>query len=195
MLQSAKNLVKFVQKFNPSDEAVISLGINRFEEVEAFLHLNKGNGGKIFSQIMPTLGIEFDARLSSDKCSQYLDLVGEVDGYKVKLTFLKEIEFVDITRGKKILPDSDDEIISNYVATSSPLFDAVLKKDYALRMNVEEWIKFEKAFEKENFEAIDTFINRFDDFNMLMGCAFSWSRTEEGTDYWSKIANRTKNVL
>ena len=188
MLQSAKNLVKFVSKFNPSDDAVIRLGINHRYQVEAFLELHKGNANNIYFEVMCLPAIETNVRVSDDR--SYIDLVGEVDGYKVELTFLKmhssgipESDLVDI---KKL------NTFSNH-----PLKDIVDGKPYQFFMNDDEWTKFYKTFySQRQSSSIEKFFNRsknYDFRDILLG-AFSWAETEDGADYWNDISKRTSNV-
>jgi hypothetical protein len=90
MLQSAKNLVKFVQKFNPSNDTIIRLGITSRDEIEAFLELTEGNGNEIFLDIICLPTIKLSVR-DGGRDRTYIDLKGTIDGYKVDLTFLKMI--------------------------------------------------------------------------------------------------------
>ena len=134
MLQSAKNLVKFVQKFNPSGDATITLGINRYEEIEALFYLNQGGGELLFAKIMPlsTIQVELTGTGDSDR---YLNLTGEIDGYKVKLTFVKERT---LTKPEPIKQ------------ASSEFITLVSLKPYFKRLTKEEWRKFEVEFINNN---------------------------------------------
>jgi hypothetical protein len=180
MLQSAKNLVKFVSKFNPSDEAVIKLGISHRKEVEAFLELNKGNTNDIYFEIVCLPTIETNVRASSDR--NYIDCVGEVDGYKVELTFLlMHSEMKSFTSAEKHL-----------------LTDIVQGKDYERFMTPSEWNKFHKAFLSQKQSAtIENFFVRNGHFGFreIVLAAFTWSETEDGGEYWNQISKRTSNVI
>ena len=90
MLQTAKNLVKFVQTINPSSDAVIRLGIGYDLEVDAFFFYHKGNGKDMFSKLMRK-GL---FNLSADE--NYYRLDGMLHGYRVKVTF-------EINEGKDLV--------------------------------------------------------------------------------------------
>lgn len=188
MLQSAKNLVKFVSTFNPSDDAVIRLGINGRYQVEAFLELNKGNANDIYFEIMCLPTIETTVRSSDDR--RYIDLVGEVDGYKVELTFLKmnpvtikESDLVDIKRGEKIE--------SPYFHS---LFDEVKDKEYRHYLTPSEWEIFATEFKKSNTKAQQkSMIKETSLFSLIVG-SLTWRETPQGEEFWREIALRTSNV-
>jgi hypothetical protein len=88
MLNATKNLVKFVQKMNPSEEATLRLAVGVVrKEIDCLFYLNRGNGREMFAKLMTIPTITLTQRGTDN---QYIDLVGEFDGYSVDITFLNE---------------------------------------------------------------------------------------------------------
>jgi hypothetical protein len=182
MLQSAKNLVKFVQKFNPSGDATITLGINRYDEIEALFYLNQGGGEQLFAKIMPLSTIEMEITGAGDS-DRYIRLAGELDGYKVRLTFVKDRALV------KPEPAEQD---------NSEFLTIVSLKPYFKRLTREEWLKFEMEYNNGN-KPIDNIVewfknNKESDFPTIIASAFTWSKTIDGSLYWMDIHDRKEDI-
>lgn len=86
MLQSAQNLVKFIKSVKPNEDATISLGVRR-DCVEAFFYLHQGNGREVFNKVMLTPTLEL---IVNGEKSEYINLEGTFDDYKVRVTFLNQ---------------------------------------------------------------------------------------------------------
>jgi hypothetical protein len=183
MLQSVKNLVKFVSKFNPSDDATITLGINRYDEIEALFYLNQGGGEQLFAKIMPltTISMEITGTRDSD---HYIRLEGELDDYKVRLTFVKD----------KVL--AKPEPIEQ---ASSEFLTIVSLKPYFKRLTREEWLKFEMEYNKGNKPTeniVEWLANtKESDFTTIIASAFTWSKTIDGSLYWMGIQERKEDIV
>ena len=61
---------------------------------------------------------------------------------------------------------------------------------YIKYLSEDERIKFKRnIIIQRGVKKIKTYLNNeFDSFYDFIDCAFTWSRTKEGTDYWSEIA-------
>jgi hypothetical protein len=179
MLQSAKNLVKFVQKFNPSGDTTISLGINRYDEIEALFYLNQGGGEQLFAKIMPLSTIEMEYNVTGDS-DRYINLTGQIDGYKVKLTFVKE------------------KASTKPEQASSEFITLVSLKHYFKRLTREEWKNFEIEFNthQPTENIVEWLASRKEDsLECVIGSGFVWSSTIDGVGYWSEIRDRKENVV
>lgn len=182
MLQSAKNLVKFVQKFNPSGDATITLGINRYDEIEALFYLNQGGGEQLFAKIMPLSTIQMEYSGSGDS-DRYLNLTGEIDGYKVRLTFVKERVLAK--------PEPVKEVNSEFITIIS-------LKPYFKHLTREEWKNFEIEFNthQPTENIVEWLASRKDQsFKAVIGSGFIWSSTIDGQQYWSEIHDREEDVV
>jgi hypothetical protein len=178
MLQSAKNLVKFVEKVKPNADAIISMGIRSDGEIEAFFYLHKGNGREVFAKLItcPTLLL---APRDTDK---YIDLEGIYEGYKLRVTFLNERDdVVQIERHdeKAGYPEiAKDSIFWNY-------------------MTPNEWDSFIQNLDKAHYVKAKRYIELHKDgtFRDFIGAGFAWSDTEEGAGYWIEISKRKSPIV
>lgn len=88
MLESAKNLVKFVKSVNPDFKTSIRVGIGHRGVIDCFFDLTQGNGREVLAKLVahPTLGIETRNGATSEDV--YIEIKGEFDGYEIEVTFL-----------------------------------------------------------------------------------------------------------
>jgi hypothetical protein len=182
MLQSAKNLVKFVQKFNLSGDATVTLGINRYDEIEALFYMNQGGGEQLFAKIMPLSTIEMEYTVTGDS-DRYIYLTGEIDGYKVKLTFVKDRALAK--------PEPVKQVSSEFITIVS-------LKPYFKRLTREEWKNFEIEFNthQPTENIVEWLASRKEDsLECVIGGGFVWSSTVDGVGYWSDIRDRKEDVV
>jgi hypothetical protein len=174
MLQSAKNLVKFVDKVKPNADAVISMGIRTDGEIEAFFYLHNGNGREIFTKLMlcPTLDL-----IPRDS-NKYIDLEGVYEGYKLRVTFLNE----------------RDQVLVDPKAGYSELAKCSSHWNY---MTPEEWENFIENLDTLNHNTAKRYLElkHNDSFINFIGSAFDWSETKQGARYWIEISNRTAPIV
>lgn len=175
MLQSAKNLVKFVQTINPNKEATIRLGIGYDLEIDGFFYYHIGNGKEVFSKLM----MKGLFNLEADE--NYYKLDGTLDGYRVKVRF-------EIKQKNDIVELERHDSKAEY-----PEF----VKDYKFwnYMTANEWEKF-----IENAGGLDESKRKIEQaedwfFGSLISGAFCWDETKEGGKYWVDIYNRDEPVV
>lgn len=183
MLQAAKNLVKFISVVKPNEDAIITLGITKHEEIEAFFRLHKGNGREIFAKLItcPTLELS-QMESTSDK---YINLEGMYDGYKLKVTFLNERDSNDLV----VLERHDPKAGYPMLAKCSNHWNY---------MTPEEWEKFIDNLEDLNPRRAKEHMDLHhddDDFRHLIESAFPWDRTKEGARYWIEISKRSEPIF
>lgn len=181
MLQTAKNLVKFVSAVKPNEDATISMGITRLEEVEAFVYLHKGNGREIFAKLItcPTL------ELSKRDTDKYIDLEGTYDGYKLKVTFLNE-------------RDSNDLVVLERHDPKAGYSELAKCSSYWNYMTPEEWEKFIDNLNDLNYNTAKKYMELHqndNEFRSYIGAGFAWDATKEGADYWIEISKRTEPIV
>jgi hypothetical protein len=88
MLESAKNLVKFVKSVNPDFETAIRVGIGFQGQINCFFDLSAGNGREVLAKLVTCPTVKIETRESSTGEDKYLDIKGEFDGYEIEVTFL-----------------------------------------------------------------------------------------------------------
>jgi len=178
MLQTAKNLVKFVQTINPNGDAVIRLGIGYDLEVDAFFYYHKGNGKEMFAKLM----MKGLFNLEADE--NYYTLDGTLDGYRVKVRFeiKQKNDIVELER-------HDPKAGYPELAKCSSHWNY---------MTPEEWEKFIGNLEKLNYNRAKRYMELHqndDDFKDYVGAAFAWDDSNEGARYWIEISNRTEPIV
>jgi len=180
MLQSAKNLVKFVDKVKPNADAVISMGIRTDGEIEAFFYLHEGNGREVFTKLMLCSTLDLIPRDSN----KYIDLEGMYEGYKLRVTFLNERDQSDLVQLERVDPK----------AGYSELAKCSSHWNY---MTPEEWDNFIENLDKLNHNTAKRYLElkHNDSFANLIGAAFAWDETKQGGRYWIEISNRTEPIV
>jgi hypothetical protein len=186
MLQSAKNLVKFVDKVKPNEGAVISMGIRTDGEIEAFFYLHKGNGREVFAKLItcPTL------LLAPRDTEKYIDLEGMYEGYKLRVTFLNERDQSDLVQLERVDPKEGypEEVKSYY---------------FWNYMTAEEWNDFAKEFYRiKKYAGKDGALKRYlevkensgESFWMAVAGAFIFCNTSDESK-WVDISNRKQPIV
>jgi hypothetical protein len=122
--------------------------------------------------------MEYNVTGDSDR---YINLTGQIDGYKVKLTFVKE------KASTKPEPEQ----------ASSEFITLVSLKHYFKRLTREEWMKFEIEFNKNHDGDIVDWLSsrKKDTLEYVIGGGFVWSETIDGQQYWGKIHDREEDVV
>ncbi len=179
MLQSAKNLVKFVSKMNPSDDTTLRLAIGHNKEIDCLFYLNRGNGREMFAKLFTCPTINLTTRGTDDK---YIDLIGTFDGYSVDVTFLDE-------------PNDIVEIVRHDAKAEYP--ELAKQNPYWNYMTPEEWEKFIANLESLNFFKAKDYLemHKNEKFRDFIGAGFVWNKTKEGSGYWVEISNRTEPIV
>jgi hypothetical protein len=182
MLQTAKNLAKFISAVKPNADAFISAGIRNDGEAEAFIYLHKGNGREIFAKLItcPTLELS-QMESTSDK---YIDLKGMYDGYKLRVTFLNERDTDDLVTLERHDPKAGYPELAKCSAHWN-------------YMTPEEWENFienagghDAAKRKMEFNE-----NGNRAFGSLISGGFAWDESKEGSRYWLDIYYRTEPIV
>jgi hypothetical protein len=179
MLQSAKNLVKFVSKMNPSDDTTLRLAIGHSKEIDCLFFLNKGNGREMFAKLMACPTINLTTRGTDDK---YIDLIGKFDGYSVDVTFL----------------DEPNDIVELERADPKAGYPELAKcSSHWNYMTPEEWDKFIENINACSINDTKGYLERNDSYSFrnLIGGAFAWDETKEGSRYWIEISDRTSPIV
>ena len=188
MLQTAKNLAKFISAVKPNADAFISAGIRNDGEAEAFIYLHKGNGREIFAKLItcPTLELS-QMESTSDK---YIDLKGMYDGYKLRVTFLNERDTDDLVTLERHDPKAG--------------YPEVVKCSYYWNyMTPEEWNMFMQDFyairkNAGDFGAFKSYLERCESNNLsfahLVGGAFFYDNTDNKKAY-REIEKRTEPIV
>jgi hypothetical protein len=180
MLQSAKNLVKFVEKVKPNEDAIISMGIRNDGEIDAFFYLHKGNGREIFAKLIHCATLQLVQR-DTDK---YIDLEGMYEGYKLRVTFLNERDQV-------------------WVDPKEGYPEAVKNCEYWNYLTAEEWKSFMKEFYsinkyvgQEGTGAFQKYLKEKADkgFRSIIMGAFIFANTSE-ENVWYEICDRTQPIV
>lgn len=180
MLQSAKNLVKFVEKVKPNADAIISMGIRSDGEIEAFFYLHKGNGREIFAKLItcPTL------LLAPRDTEKYIDLEGMYEGYKLRVTFLNERDqvYVDPKAGYPELAKC--HYYWNYMTAEE--WNDFIKEFYSINKNAGQDGALKRYLEKSENENWD--------FKTLVYGGFAFANTKN-EEKWFAISERTAPIV
>lgn len=178
MLQSAKNLVKFVQTINPNKEATIRLGIGYDLEIDGFFYYHIGNGKEVFSKLM----MKGLFNLEADE--NYYKLDGTLDGYRVNVRF-------EIKQKNDIVELERHDPKAGYPELAKC-------STYWNYMTPEEWEKFIFNLDEQNYNRAKKYMELHqndDEFRSYIGAGFAWDSTKEGADYWIEISKRTAPIV
>jgi hypothetical protein len=186
MLQSAKNLVKFVDKVKPNEDAVISMAIRHDGEIEAFFYLHKGNGREIFAKLItcPTL------LLAPRDTEKYIDLEGVYEGYKLRVTFLNERDQSDLVQLERADPKAGYPELAkchyywNYMTAEE--WNDFIKEFYSINKNAGQDGALKRYLEKSENENWD--------FKTLVYGGFAFANTKN-EEKWFAISERTAPIV